>query len=111
LIDAEFIAQAFCLERGVREPNTLRALERARDAGALSQSDAKLLIENYVKLRRIEGILRRWSYEGEMILPAEPAPFYRVSIRCGFDSPEDFRAAVAGYRKAIRRVYTKFFAA
>ncbi|MCI0746980.1 MAG: bifunctional [glutamate--ammonia ligase]-adenylyl-L-tyrosine phosphorylase/[glutamate--ammonia-ligase] adenylyltransferase, partial [Verrucomicrobia subdivision 3 bacterium] len=78
LIDAEFIAQTICLERGWREPNTLRALERAHATGALSKADGAALIENYRHLRRIEAILRRWSYEGETVLPAEPAPYYRV---------------------------------
>src|SRR5687768_3038280 len=35
LIDAEFIAQTLSLEHGWREPNTRRALERARKEGAL----------------------------------------------------------------------------
>src|SRR5208282_2198590 len=82
LMDAEFIAQALCLENGWQEANTLRALERGRDAGALP--DADKLLENYRKLRRVEGILRRWSYEGETVLPDDPAPYYRVSVRCGF---------------------------
>ena len=110
LIDAEFIAQTICLEHGWREPNTLRALERARAEKALSIADAKKLIDNYRALRRIEAILRRWSYEGETVLPVDPAPFYRVSVRCGFDTPEEFRKTVASYRKAIREVYAKFFA-
>jgi len=41
LIDAEFIAQTLCLEHGWHEANTLRALERGRDAGALARSDAE----------------------------------------------------------------------
>ncbi len=85
LMDAEFIAQALCLENGWQEANTLRALERARDAGVLP--DADKLIENYRQLRRLEGILRRWSYEGETVLPDDPAPYYRVSVRCGFATP------------------------
>jgi [glutamine synthetase] adenylyltransferase / [glutamine synthetase]-adenylyl-L-tyrosine phosphorylase len=109
LIDAEFIAQTACLEHGWHEPNTLRALERARDQRALSTPDAKRLTENYRALRRVEAILRRWSYEGETVLPADPAPFYRVAVRCGFDSPEQFRGALAGYRKVIREVYNRFF--
>jgi len=52
LMDAEFIAQALCLENGWHEANTLCALERARDAKALAESDAGKLIENYSKLRR-----------------------------------------------------------
>jgi hypothetical protein len=56
-----------------------------------------------------EGILRRWSYEGEVMLPDDPAPFYRVSVRCGYSSPEEFREAVKTCRSAIRAVYKKYF--
>jgi glutamate-ammonia-ligase adenylyltransferase len=107
LMDAEFIAQALCLEHGWQEANTLRALERGRAAGVLPDSDA--LIENYRRLRRLEGILRRWSYEGETVLPTDPAPYYRVSVRCGFSSPEAFRAALASWRRAVRSAYERFF--
>jgi glutamate-ammonia-ligase adenylyltransferase len=107
LMDAEFIAQALCLENGWQEANTLRALERARVAGALP--DADKLLENYRKLRRVEGILRRWSYEGETVLPDDSAPYYRVSVRCGFATPEEFGKALAKWRKAIREVYQKVF--
>ena len=106
LMDAEFIAQTLCLEHGRQEANTLRALERGRDAGVLP--DAAKLIENYRQLRRVEGVLRRWSYEGEIVLPDEPEPFYRVSVRCGFETPDDFRAALAQWRKEIRAVYQNF---
>jgi glutamate-ammonia-ligase adenylyltransferase len=109
LMDAEFIAQVLCLENDWQEANTLRALERARDAGALP--DADKLLENYRKLRRVEGILRRWSYEGETVLPDDPAPYYRVSVRCGFATPEEFGKALAKWRKAIREVYAKVFKA
>ncbi len=107
LMDAEFIAQTLCLENGWHEPNTLRALERGRDAGILP--DADKLLGAYRHLRLVEGILRRWSYEGEIVLPDDPAPYYRVSVRCGFATPEDFRNALAKWRKAIREVYGKVF--
>lgn len=107
LVDAEFIAQTLCLENGWQEANTLRALERAREVGALP--DAVRLIESYRRLRRVEGILRRWSYEGETVLPDDPAPYYRVSVRCGFATPEAFREALAGWRRAIRETYSKVF--
>ena len=109
MIDAEFIAQTFCLEHGWLEANTLRALEKARSTGALPEREAHKLIENFRQLRRIERILRRWSFEGEAVLPSDPAAFYRVSIRCGFKTPDEFRDAVARYRKAIREVYSKVF--
>jgi glutamate-ammonia-ligase adenylyltransferase len=107
LMDAEFIAQALCLENGWQEANTLRALERGREAKVLP--DADKLLENYRHLWRVEGILRRWSYEGETVLPDDPAPYYRVSVRCGFATPEEFGKALAKWRKAIREVYNKVF--
>ena len=106
-MDAEFIAQALCLEHGWQEPNTLRSLERGLKEGVLPEPEK--LINNYRQLRRVEGILRRWSYEGETVLPQEPEPYYRVSVRCGFSKSEEFRAAVRGYRRAIREVYLKVF--
>ena len=109
LMDAEFIAQALCLEHGWHEPNTLRALERGREAGMLP--DDEQLISGYRELRRLEGILRRWSYEGETVLPDEPEPYYRVSVRCGFVTPEEFRKALAAWRNSIRTAYQDFFTA
>jgi glutamate-ammonia-ligase adenylyltransferase len=109
LMDAEFIAQMFCLANGWREPNTLRALQLAREQAVLPADDARLLIENYRKLRRVEAILRRWSYVGETTLPDDPAPLYRVSVRCGFTNAEDFMRAVTRYRKNIRAIYAKVF--
>ncbi len=111
LMDAEFIAQALCLAHDWHEANTLRALQRARDTQVLAQPQADRLIENYRQLRRIEGILRRWSFEGEVVLPSDPAPYYRVSVRCGFPIPEAFREALAACRRAIREVYGKVFPA
>ena len=109
LMDAEFIAQAICLEQGWQEANTLRTLERGRAAGLLPEADK--LILNYRHLRRLEGILRRWSYEGETVLPDDPAPYYRVSVRCGFATPGAFREALTGWRRAIRDVYLRVFPA
>ena len=101
LMDAEFMAQAFCLERGWSEPNTLRALERAMNAHPM--------IAAYKQLRRVEGILRRWSFEGETVLPDHDAPLYRVAVRCGFRTSADFMKALDDYRQTIRRAYEEVF--
>ena len=106
-MDAEFIAQTLCLEHGWLEANTLRALERGLEAGVLPEPEK--LIANYRQVRRVEGILRRWSYEGETVLPQDPAPYYRVAVRCGFASAEEFREALSSYRQAVREVYEKVF--
>jgi glutamine synthetase adenylyltransferase len=89
----------------------LCALQRARDAKVLPLTDANELIESYRQLRHVEGILRRWSFEGETALPAEDAPFYRVSIRCGFSTPKEFRLALRKLRRQMRKVYNKVLCA
>jgi glutamate-ammonia-ligase adenylyltransferase len=123
LMDAEFVAQMLCLQNGWREPNTLAALEKGVANSKVETHHLKAssspenqalpplakLVAAYKKLRRVEGILRRWSYEGETVLPDDPAPYYRVSVRCGFASSDDFRAAVASWRTDIREGYLAAF--
>lgn len=109
LMDAEFLAQAFCLERGWQEANSVAALRRGGEAGLLERQDAEMLLENYGKLRRVEGILRRWSYEGEILLPDDEPALKRVAVRCGFAGPAEFMQTLAEVRRAIRAVYVKYF--
>ena len=85
----------------------LRALRLERGQGALPGPEADSLIENYRNLLRIECILRRWSFEGEAVLPDDPAALGRVAIRCGFAEAASFMSAVGQYRAAIRRIYPK----
>ena len=109
MVDGEFVAQALCLANGWQEPNTLRVLERAKETGALPLAEADSLLTNYRELRRIEAILRRWSYEGEILLPDDPAPQYRVAVRCGWHSAADLLTVTTRCRQAIREVYARFF--
>ena len=111
LIDAEFIAQALCLTHGWHQPNTLQALQRARDTHTLEPQDAADLLHHYQRLQRIEGILRRWSFIGEVTLPDDPAPLYRVAVRCGYPDANAFLSAVTEHRAALRRVYHRVFPA
>ncbi|HKQ39244.1 MAG TPA: hypothetical protein VJ063_14295, partial [Verrucomicrobiae bacterium] len=101
LMDAEFMAQAFCLEKGWNEPNTLRALDRAMNGHPV--------IAAYKQLRRVEGILRRWSFEGETVLPDQEAPLNRVAIRCGFRTSADFMKAIGELRQTIRKAFDETF--
>jgi glutamate-ammonia-ligase adenylyltransferase len=107
VMDAEFIAQTLCMAHGWHEPNTLHALERGKKESSLP--GAGELIENYRNLRRVEGILRRWSYEGETVLPLDSEPYNRVAVRCGFPTADEFREALRVCRSAIREVYNRYF--
>jgi glutamate-ammonia-ligase adenylyltransferase len=109
LIDAEFLAQALCLEHGWQEPNTLRALERATKERLLAEADAGRLVANYRALRRIESILRRWSYAGETVLPADEPAQQRVAVRCGFASARELLHAQEKMRLVLREAYDHYF--
>ncbi len=109
LMDAEFLAQALCLEHGWQEASTWRALQRGADTHVLTAADAQLLLQNYDSLRRIESILRRWSYEGETVLPDDEPAQHRVAVRCGFAGAKEFMHAQETMRAAIRSVYVKYF--
>jgi glutamine synthetase adenylyltransferase len=75
----------------------------------LPSADGQLLLQNYARLRRIEGILRLWSFEPETELPNEDAPLHRVAVRCGFDSAADFMNEVKQIRASIRAVFQTVF--
>jgi glutamate-ammonia-ligase adenylyltransferase len=109
LMDAEFLAQALCLAHGWQEPNTMQALRRGSEAGAWPAGDARRLLVNYGKLRRVEGILRRWSFEGETVLPEDEAALRRVAVRCGFPGAGEFMVALKEMRAALRQVYLRHF--
>jgi glutamate-ammonia-ligase adenylyltransferase len=111
LMDAEFLAQAFAMEAGFHEPETLAALGLGVGAGFLERESAEKLIDSFKKLRRIEGILRRWSFEGETVLPEDGAAMRRVAARCGYETAEEFARAVAAIRGAIRTAYACYFRA
>lgn len=105
LMDAEFAAQFLCLSQGWHEPNTLKALERGRVEKIIDGKVAEALSQNYTRLMEIERILRRWSYQAESVLPEDGAALFRVSVRCGFETSEQFLAAIGGYRKEMREAY------
>jgi [glutamine synthetase] adenylyltransferase / [glutamine synthetase]-adenylyl-L-tyrosine phosphorylase len=109
LMDAEFLAQALCLARGWQEANTTRALRRCAEAGAWPAGDATALVKSYGQLRRIEGILRRWSFEGETLLPDDPPALQRVAVRCGFSQAGELMQAVKETRAALRTAYARHF--
>jgi glutamate-ammonia-ligase adenylyltransferase len=109
LMDAEFLAQALCLARGWQEANTMKALRRGGQTGAWPAKDAGALLIHYGKLRRIEGILRRWSFEGETLLPDDEPARQRVAVRCGFAGTGEFMQALKETRAALRAVYSRYF--
>lgn len=109
LMDAEFIAQTICLAEGWHEPNTIRALQLIFKSSLISKKNAADLTKNYRALRKLEHILRRWSYESETVLPRDEGAQYRVAVRCGFPSANNLVGEVTKWKKSIRVIYKRFF--
>jgi len=109
LVDAEFIGQMYSLQTGVRQPNTLGAIEQGRAVGLLNDNAAGELVANYKHLLGIERILRRWSFEAESVLPEDSAALYRVAVRCGFKDAPTFLKTLEQWRRAIRAIYEEAF--
>ena len=104
-IDAEFVAQTLCLANGWHEANTLRALfllERKRRCRTNQRTRLSRITASSGGGRHSAALeLRRRNG-----LPDDPAPLYRVAVRCGFTSADPFLDAVTQYRTSIRKVYS-----
>ncbi len=108
LMDAEFIAQALCLENGWQEANTLRALERAREAGASAGRGkvAWTITANCAASRAFcaAGVTRAKLFCRTTRRRIIAFPCVVVSA-----TPGGFGKALAKWRQAIREVYEKVF--
>ena len=110
LMDAEFIAQIFLLEKGWQEPNTVKTLLRIQDELHSPANRVTSLLAGYRQLRLVESVLRRWSFTGESLLPAQPAPLNRVAVRCGYENGEELLANVTQTRVVMREAYDAMLA-
>ena len=90
IADIEFIAQLLQLAYGsscaaLRVNNTLRALEAARDAGLLDDTDVAQLCDSYRFLRTVQNRLRIVADRETSALPQDPRRLDRLARRLGYD--------------------------
>jgi glutamate-ammonia-ligase adenylyltransferase len=102
LMQAEFFAQALQMRGGLWEPGTCAAYKRLGDAAVLSRDTAHLLIESYLTLRRIEGVLRRVDDSSVSRLPSDEAEIAKLARRAGYADTGAFRNSYDRARTAIR---------
>lgn len=89
--EVEFIAQAFQLIRGGREPdlrvrNILKVLPLLEQDGHLPQGAAEKLRQAYLLLRRVEHGLQAERDQQTQRLPPEPERRARLAFALGFES-------------------------
>jgi len=108
--DIEFTAQILQLQLGgrdarLRTPNTLEALARLRQAGALTHAEAAELSEDYQFLRTVEHRLQILYERQTQSLPTDPIERALLARRLGYAGAEEFDA---DYARRTQRVHDHF---
>ena len=114
--EIEFIAQAFQLIRGGRQPSLrttklLTALEQIGISGYLPTDVIQQLRAAYLFLRRTENRLQAWADQQTHSLPAEDAGRRRLAWSMGFDETESFERALRKHQELVQGHFDLVFAA
>ncbi|WP_299595067.1 bifunctional [glutamate--ammonia ligase]-adenylyl-L-tyrosine phosphorylase/[glutamate--ammonia-ligase] adenylyltransferase [uncultured Microbulbifer sp.] len=113
--EVEFIAQAFQLIRGGREPdlrvrNILKVLPMLEAGGHLPQGAADELREAYLLLRRVEHGLQAEKDHQTQTLPPELERREQLAFALGYDRWETLETALVQARAAIEREFDEVIA-
>ena len=107
IIEGEFLVQALQTRENIWEPNWQRAVDRLRERGHLTDSDAAKLKEAYAFLRRCESVLRRYENNSVSALPSDLSEQRKLAIRLGYYDFEAFRRNYDDAREIIHSSYNR----
>jgi glutamate-ammonia-ligase adenylyltransferase len=113
--EIEFIAQAFQLVRGGRQPllqerNVLVVLQALAVLGYLPAHVTLQLTEAYVFLRRVENRLQAVADQQVHELPEDDTGRMRLAYAMGFPDWEAFAGVLAGHRRLVQEHFEQVFA-
>jgi glutamate-ammonia-ligase adenylyltransferase len=113
--EIEFVAQAFQLVRGGRDPEltarpTLEVLKRLSAKRLLPAGAAEELSDAYVFLRNLEHRLQYLDDAQRHDLPQEAEEQTRIARMCGFASWDTFSKTLQAHRAAVSRHFDAVFA-
>jgi glutamate-ammonia-ligase adenylyltransferase len=114
--EVEFIVQTFQLLYGaadpwIREPNTLRALQRLADRGQLTADEHAKLAAAYTFLRTVEHRLQILHHLQTHTLPTDRDDLTKLARRLGYspsrspDPAADMQSDYHRHIEAVRRMY------
>ncbi|MDX5411053.1 MAG: bifunctional [glutamate--ammonia ligase]-adenylyl-L-tyrosine phosphorylase/[glutamate--ammonia-ligase] adenylyltransferase [Thauera sp.] len=114
--EVEFIAQAFQLVRGGREPalrerSLLKVLAALVGLDLLPAFAAERLAEAYRFLRRVENRLQAWADEQTHQLPEDGAARLRLACMMGFADWAAFLKALDKHRRFVHGQFEQVFSA
>ncbi len=96
----------------IRERNTLKALEKLRDARLITGEECDTLREAYRFLRTVEHRIQVVQERQTHNLPTREEEFRALARRCGFlreNGVLRFRETLAGHRQRVSGMYGKLF--
>src|SRR5207245_9520493 len=108
--EVEFFTQALQLVHGGRDPSlrqrgTLRALDRLRTAGIVSEREHHTLAESYLWLRRVEHRLQLTEGCQTHALPTDDEALALLARRLGFADGAAFAQALARTRRQVADIF------
>ncbi|MGB5895555.1 MAG: hypothetical protein WBG58_15365, partial [Ignavibacteriaceae bacterium] len=108
--DIEFSVQALQLlnggkNEGIRNGNTLRAIEELEEAKLLNKTEAKTFSDAYIFYRKIEHYLQLMNDRQTHVIPEEGELLEKMSNFLGFKSSKDFKHEVIDKRNKVRKIY------
>lgn len=114
--EVEFVAQAFQLIRGGRDPalqrpDLLGVLEVLVARRLLPKFSADQLRETYIFLRRVENRLQMRDDQQVHHLPSEPEGRLRLALAMGFDSETSFETALIRHMRRAHAHFNQVFRA
>jgi glutamate-ammonia-ligase adenylyltransferase len=108
LVAIEFLVQFFQMRDGIRESNTLAALDKL--TLQLSDAERETLRDAYRFLRKVESVLRRVDNVPVSTLPANEEDQRRVAKWMGFESREPFLDECRGHRERVAQMIDRHMA-
>ena len=105
IIEAEFLAQALQMRESIWEPNWTGAVDRLREVGQFTESEARALKDAYEFLRGCESVLRRYENKSVSTLPADQIKQGRLVHRLGSKNIEAFTQKYHAARSSIHEIY------
>ncbi|MDX1609822.1 MAG: bifunctional [glutamate--ammonia ligase]-adenylyl-L-tyrosine phosphorylase/[glutamate--ammonia-ligase] adenylyltransferase, partial [Halofilum sp. (in: g-proteobacteria)] len=112
--EIEFIAQAFQLIRGGREPalrcrGLLAALDGLAGTGDVDPSEVATLSDAYRELRRVENRLQSWSDDRVHALPRDTEARARLAWTLGHADWDEFEQALQTSMGAVHECFGHVF--
>jgi glutamate-ammonia-ligase adenylyltransferase len=112
--EIEFFVQALQLINGgaisgIREKNTLRALEKLRQNRIIEEDVFQSLTSSYLFLRKVEHAIQLVDELQTHKLPEDSDSLYKLAKRAGFKDKEEFEKEYNQKTSQVSRIYEQLF--